>query len=125
MVYAYSNSKVSIIEYVESDPQSGLEVNWVYTGCNTAYGDQRWSYDSSDDCIRTQKDGKIMFTAKNTAQYLIDGGDYEMWILYYNGHRLNDITGGVAATLTINPEPEYSKSPSSKSPSSRSPSTDE
>ena len=124
LVVALPNSLISIFRV-----DSPYEKSWVYTGCNNNEGDQRWSYYVSNDCLKTQTSGKVMFTPDNTYDYPkgghLDGGDYEMRITYTNDYYRNyDFIDYPAATFTVNPDPRSSKSPSSKSPSSKSPSSD-
>lgn len=119
VVVALPNTLISIFKV-----DSPYERSWVYTGCNNNEGDQRWSYYVSDDCLKTQTSGKVWFTPINTRAGYLDGGDYEMRILYANDYMGDyDIIDYPVATFTVNPKPRSSKSPSSKSPSSKSPST--
>lgn len=113
-VVSLPNTKVSIRSkhWKSSDQRS------VYTGCNNIDGDQRWSYYLSDDCLKTQKSGKVIFSPDNFnfyGQYL-SPGEYEMRILYYNMYAGDDIIEDPLAEFSINPKPTSSKSPSSKSP---------
>lgn len=120
--YAYPNTMIAIYRKDRQD-----YYNSVYTGCNNYWGDQRWSYDVSNECIKTQKSGMVTFTSDNSERDdPLDAGEYEMRILYLNDKfdlSTDNIADVVSATFTVNPKPVSSKSPSSKSPSSKSPSS--
>lgn len=126
----FLNTRVSIMRHPNNGDQQNY-VNWVYTGCNNQDGDQRWSYDLSDNCLKTQRSGKVTFTTDNTASpsdsnsVVLEGGKYEMRILYNNDWQQGpnadtEIIKDRLATFKVNPQPKSLKSPSLKSPSSKS-----